>query len=162
MFYLLFHLLLLNFRAGFRHLLWVSQGEAQSRLRFISSSLLRFSALQGQRSSPLGGDPLRTAPSQSPNILGTLSPSKASVGWEKGSRQILGDKEELFAASALELVNVSCISSSGAWLTFFLKGSAAAEASQGSCASGGCVIFQLNRALNAIGLSLTIPGHLLL
>lgn len=114
--------------------------------------------------SALGGDALRTTPSQSPNILGTLSPSKASVGQEKGDRQLPGDKEELFAASALELVNVSCILSSfsGAWLTFFLKGSAAAEASQGSCASGGCVIFQLNRVLNAVGLSLTIPGHLFL
>lgn len=131
---------------------------------FSSSSLLRFSAVQGQRSSPLGGDAFRTAPSQSPNILRTLYPSKARVEWEKGDREIPGDKEELFAASALELVNVSCIpsSSSGAWLTFSLKGSAAAEASQGSCASGGCAIFQLNRVLNAIGLSLTIPGHLFL
>lgn len=136
---LLFHLLLLNSRAGFRLLVWVSQGEAHSRLCFISSSLLRLSALQGQRAS-LGGEALKTTPSQSPNILGTLSPSKASVGQEKGDRQIPGDKEELFAASALELVNVSCIlsSSSGAWLTFFLKGSAAAEASQDSCLGRLC------------------------
>lgn len=76
----LFHGLLLNSRAGFRHLLWVPQGEAHSRLCFTSSSLLRFSAVQGQRSSPLDGGALRTAPSQSLNILGTLSPSKASIG----------------------------------------------------------------------------------
>lgn len=151
------------FHGGFGHLLRVSQWEAHWRFSFSSSSLLRFSAVQGQRSSPLGDGALRTAPSQSPNILGSFSPSKASVGWEKGDRQIPGDKEEIFAVSALELVNVPCIpsSSSGAWLTFSWK-ICCCEASQGSCASGGCVIVQLNRVLHAVGLSLTIPGHLFL